>query len=203
MKYLEKIQGLLPLGYLYLILLGLLKESLLYYPLGINIVDYSSITDILISPISDMTSNPILIIITVVVIIVFFIIQTILVQNSHTKWAKKVLGENRFSNETSKRDIQKALLPVFILFVAFELLAIFIGMGLGRGREIVKKINNNELHYHHKAIFNSGKPENIHIIGINSSYCFYVSQGNKNVKIAPVGTINNLELLKQKNNDKK
>jgi hypothetical protein len=72
MKYLEKIQGLLPLGYLYLIILGLLKESILFYQLGVNILKYSSITDILISPIADMASSPILIIIIISVVLIFF-----------------------------------------------------------------------------------------------------------------------------------
>ena len=48
----EKIKNLLPLGYLYLIILGILKESILYNQLDINILKYSSIMDIMISPIA-------------------------------------------------------------------------------------------------------------------------------------------------------
>lgn len=196
MKYLEKIQGLLPLGYLYLILLGLLKEGILYHQLGINIIDYSSITDILLSPIAEMTSGPTLIIVTIVIIIIFFIIQTIIVQNSHKAWAKKFLGENRFSNESTKKEIQKTIFPVFALLMAFELLTVFIGMGIGQGTRVVNKIKNNELHYDYKVTYASGKSEDIYVIDRNSSYYFYLTKGSKNIKIAPVGTISNLELLK-------
>ncbi|SFC98008.1 hypothetical protein SAMN05421780_1169 [Flexibacter flexilis DSM 6793] len=35
MKEFEKLQSLLPLGYLYLVVLGILKESVFFYQLGI------------------------------------------------------------------------------------------------------------------------------------------------------------------------
>jgi len=196
MKYLEKIQGLLPLGYLYLILLGLLKEGILYHQLGINIIEYSSITDILLSPIAEMTSGPTLIVVTIAIVIIFFIIQTILVQNSHKSWAKKFLGENRFSNVSTKKEVQKTIFPIFALLMALELLAVFIGMGIGQGSRVVNKIQNNELDYGYKVTYATGRSEDIYVIDRNSSYYFYLTKGNKNIKIAPVASINSLELLK-------
>lgn len=198
MKYLEKVQGLLPLGYLYLILLGLMKESILYSQLGINILDYSSITDILLSPISDMSSNPVLIVALGIMILLLFIFQTILIKNRHKNWSKKILGKDRFSDELPKSEIRKTIFPVFILIVAFELLSFFVGVGWGEGSILARKINADKLHYKHMIEFTSGKTENVHIIDLNSSYYFYVTKGNKNIKIAPIGTINTIELLKQK-----
>lgn len=203
MKYLEKIQGLLPLGYLYLIILGLLKESILFHYLGINILEYSSITDILISPVSEMTSNPVLIIITIIIIAFFLIFQSVLVKNSHKSWARTILGKNRFSSDATKEEIRKVILPIFILFIPLELLALFVGLGIGEGRILAKKIDNNELRYEQKVNFNSGESARIHMIDLNSSYYFYVTEGSKNIKIAPIGTIQNIELLKTKKNNEK
>lgn len=202
MKYLEKIQGLLPLGYLYLILLGLLKESILYSQLSVNILDYSSISDILLSPLSDMSANPIIIIIAAFVVLLLLIFQNILIKNRQKNWAKKVLGKDRFSDDLPKSEIRKAILPYFVLFIGFEMLSLFVGLGLGEGRIISQKIKNNKLHYEQKIAFSSGEHEDVYIIDINSSYCFYVAKGNKNIKIAPIGTINNLELQKTKKNEK-
>ncbi|GAA4151782.1 hypothetical protein GCM10022217_05900 [Chryseobacterium ginsenosidimutans] len=198
MKYLEKIQGLLPLGYLYLIILGLLKESILFYQLGINILKYSSITDILISPIADMASSPILIIIIISVVLFFFLFQVILVKNSDKNWSKKLLGSYKINNEVDKKTLQKSMIPAFATLVAIELLALFVGLGLGEGNIIKKRINTQNLKYNYNIISESGKPTDIYMIDINSSYYFYVAKGDKNIKIAPVGKINTLELIKKK-----
>lgn len=53
MKSIEKLQNLIPLGYLFLVVMGILKESVYFYQLKINILKYSTIMDILISPIPD------------------------------------------------------------------------------------------------------------------------------------------------------
>jgi hypothetical protein len=198
MKYLEKIQELLPLGYLYLIILGLLKESILFYQLEINILKYSSITDILISPIADMASSPILIIIIISVVLFFFLFQIILVKNSDKNWSKKLLGSYKINNEVDKKTLQKSMIPVFSTLVAVELLALFVGLGLGEGNIIKKRINTQNLKYNYRIIPESGKPTDIYMIDINSSYYFYVAKGDKNIKIAPVGKINTLELIKKK-----
>lgn len=198
MKYLEKIQELLPLGYLYLIILGLLKESILFYQLEINILKYSSITDILISPIADMASSPILIIIIISVVLFFFLFQIILVKNSDKNWSKKLLGSYKINNEVDKKTLQKSMIPVFSTLVAIELLALFVGLGLGEGNIIKKRINTQNLKYNYRIIPESGKPTDIYMIDINSSYYFYVAKGDKNIKIAPVGKINTLELIKKK-----
>jgi len=203
MKFAEKIQGLLPLGYLYLMLLGLLKESILFNRLGINILNYSSITDILLSPISDMSSNPILIVALGIIILLLFIFQTILIKNSHKDWAKKILGKERFSADVPKSEIRKTILPVFILIIAFELLFFFVGIGLGEGVKISKKIEQDKLEYNNTVEFSSGKMETIYIIDLNSTYFFYLKKGNKNINIAPIGTINNLEVIKTQKDDEK
>ena len=53
----KEIQGIVTLGYIYLILMGILNESLYYNQLGVNILNYSDVLDILISPIAKMTSS--------------------------------------------------------------------------------------------------------------------------------------------------
>lgn len=199
MRYLEKIQELLPLGYLYLILLGLLKESIQYYQLGINILKYSSITDILISPVSEMSSSLLLTTAVISLSVLLFICQTFLIKNSHKDWAQKILGQNRFNYNTGKKEIQKAVFPFFVLAVAYVLLSLFVGLGIGEGRTLSKKIIQNSFNCNYKINFNSGRSEDVYLFNLNSSYYFYVTKGNKNIKITPIAAISNLELI---NNEK-
>ena len=195
MKYLEKIQTLLPLGYLYLIVLGLLKESLLYYPLGINILNYSSITDILISPIADLISKVELIIALIIICLILYGIQTFLISYRNSRWSQKILHRFELAPETSKKEMQKVLFPVFVLLIAIELLSLFVGYGLAGGKMLSKKIINSDYTYNYKLNFNSGKSEDIYVFDSNSSFYFYVTKGSSNIKIVPVASINTIEMI--------
>lgn len=195
MKYLEKIQTLLPLGYLYLILLGLLKETILFYPLGINILKYSSITDILISPVSDMISSPILILMVLSVVVLFFLIQVLFITYSHTSLVQKILRSYRMNPDLDKRELRKVMIPVFAMLVGFELLALFVGLGIGQGQKIKKRMDTQTLKQNYTLTTGSGETAQIYLIDINSIYYFYVKKGEKQIKIAPVGSIGHLEVI--------
>ena len=45
MKFTENLQKLLPFGYLFLVVLGIIKESVFYHLIGINILKYSKKID--------------------------------------------------------------------------------------------------------------------------------------------------------------
>lgn len=107
MKSLEKIQNLIPLGYLFLVIMGILKESVFYYQLKINILKYSTIMDILISPIADLTSTPILMIGFICLIIVTLLILTFAYRNRNKRWATKFFNieKRELSNEVLKSQI--------------------------------------------------------------------------------------------------
>jgi len=198
MRYLEKIQGLLPLGYLYLIVLGLLKESVMFYQLDINILKYSSLTDILISPVADMVTNPILIVMILLMILLFFGFQVLLIKNSHKNWVQKLLKGYRINVDPEKKELRKAMIPLFVILVAFELLSLFVGLGIGGGNRIKKRLDDQSLRYNYRLTTGSDAPVEIYMIDINSSYYFYVKKGEKQIRIAPVSTINNLEIIKKK-----
>lgn len=195
MKYLEKIQAFLPLGYIYLIILGLLKETILFYPLGINILKYSSLTDILISPVSDMISNPILILVVLSVVLLFFLIQLLIIKYSHTNVVQKILKSYRLNPDLDKRDLRKAMIPSFVILAGFELLALFVGLGIGQGEKIKKRLDTQTLKENYVLTASSGETNPVYLIDINSIYYFYIKKGEKKIKIAPVGSIGHLEVI--------
>lgn len=199
MKSLERIQNLLPIGYLYLVLMGILKESLLYYQLGINILKYSTIMDILISPIADLTANPILLGPAVILFFLLpFFITRFLSAKSNKKWVQKISGLKKGTEELTVEQVKNHFSRLLVLFITVGLLSFFLGIGIGKGHSISKRIKTNKLEFHDKINFNTGESDNVYIIGSNSVYYFYLTKDTKIIKIAPVGTIKNIELIDNK-----
>ncbi len=53
------LQDYLSIGYLFILVLGVVQETIYYKFLGVNILDYSSILDVLIRPIAVILGIPI------------------------------------------------------------------------------------------------------------------------------------------------
>jgi hypothetical protein len=198
MKNIDKVKNLLPLGYLFLILLGIAKESIFYYQIGINIVKYSSIMDILISPIAAITSHPVFFITILVLFIFAFKLPQILFKNEDKKWLHKIFGSKNINTEASETERIDYYNNIAIEFLSFFLISIFLGYGFADGKFISEKIKNNKISYNYKLNYSDDKSENIYLIGSNTAYYFYLTEGNSSIKIAPVGSIRNLEMIKNK-----
>lgn len=154
--------------------------------------------DVLISPIADLTSQPIILGAVFFMFLLAIILQSVLSKNSEKKWVQKILRNQNTTNTLSKEEIKSRIADMFIVFFITALSTFFFGLGIGTGHKLVKKIQNNTLSYDHKIQFESGKNEDVHLIDSNSSYFFYLSKGNKNIKIAPVGSIKYMELIHNK-----
>ena len=59
---------------------------------------------------------------------------------------------------------------------------------------IYTKLKNNDLKYNYLMTNNTNSTKEIYLIGQNSTYYFYVENGNRNIKISPVISINALEI---------
>ncbi len=198
MKSIEKAQNLLPLGYLFLVVLGILKESVFFHQIGINILKYSSIMDILISPIATLTSSPIILTFVFLLFVFHFCLPSILYRYKHKKWIIKRFELDKMKGEQSEGVLKRLFLNAAISILSIMLLSFFLGFGIGGGQIIAKRIKGNKLKYNYKLNYNSGESEDIYLIESNSAYYFYVAKGNPAVKIAPVGAIKSIELTKNK-----
>lgn len=199
MKYIDKIGNLLPLGYVFLVIMGIIKESVFFYQIGINILTYSSIMDILISPVATFTSNPIVLVAIISIFILHYYLPKILFKNDHKKWVIKAFELNKIKEDLSHDDKTQHYITISIRTLAAFLLSMFLGYGLAGGYFISQKIKNNKLEYDYKLNYNSGESENVSIINSNTEYYFYVAKGNnKTIKITPVGSIKNIELTKNR-----
>lgn len=102
MKFNIDLQKLLPFGYLFLVVIGVLKESIFYYHIGINILKYSNIMDILISPIADITSTPMILVSLIVITFIFYLIILYLSKNYHNLKVNKFIGSKTNSEELTE-----------------------------------------------------------------------------------------------------
>jgi hypothetical protein len=193
MKLSENLQKLLPYGYLFLVVMGILKESIFYYQIGINILKYTTIMDILISPVATLTAHPVVLIVTTGFILLSYAYPTYLVKRRDKKWAQRLSGLKN-PETLSEEEVESHFSKLFTIVFAIGLLSLFLGIGLGQGKNLSKHISNNELTYDRKLNYSNGESEDIYLIGTNSIYYFYLSKGNRSIKIAPIGAIKNLEI---------
>lgn len=194
MKFSVDIEKLLPFGYLYLVVLGILKESFYYYQLGINILNYSSIMDILISPIAYITSSPIILVVIIGMFIFHYYLPNILLKHNQNTFLQKML-ELKSTKDSSIEEAKIYYSNVSIRTLAMTLLSFFIGTGIASGYFTREKIDSNKLKYDHKINFSDDQSKQVNLIGTNSMYYFYIAKGQKYIEIAPIGSIKNVEVL--------
>ncbi len=197
MKYTEELQKYLPFGYLFLVVMGIIEDSVRYYQLGINILHYSSIMDILISPIATLMSHPIVVITVGLMVLSIPYYANFLRKNIDKQWAQKhVKLKNR--DALSEQEIDDFFKKFIVQMSASVLLSIFLGYGLADGHTLSQEIKEDKLTYKHKLNYSSGESEVICLINTNSLYYFYVAKGNKAIKIAPIGAIKSIEFTNNK-----
>ncbi|WP_289659902.1 hypothetical protein [Flavobacterium panacagri] len=194
MKISDDLEKLLPFGYLFLILMGMLKDSIYYYQLGINILKFSTITDILISPIVYITSHPIILITIFLLFASHLYLPKFLSKNKDKKSIQKTF-DLKPDEELTIEERKSYYNQIAIKTLAVILLSFFMGTGLASGYITSQRITKGALDYNYKLNFNDEKPQEVNLLGTNSLYCFYVEKGQRHIKIAPIGSIKNIELL--------
>lgn len=192
MKYSEEIQKLLPLGYIYLVILGILKESIFYYQLGINILKYSTIMDILLSPIAEFTSNPITLLFIILLFVFHYNLPKIFLKYRNNRTLQKIF-EVKSTEKLSEDEMKNYYLFASFKMFAVILLSFFIGTGVAGGYSTIHRIRENKIDYNYTLNYSSGESKQIYLISTNSIYYFYVEKGDKSIQIAPIGSIKNIK----------
>lgn len=192
------LQDYLSLGYIYLLVLGVFNQAIYYKFLNVNILEYSSILDVLISPISIITGD-LKIALALVFAILFGLLYKIILPIYYKSLAKKEKyksGKNKEKIDKSLAGVKSSTFTVFI--TALMVFSVFIGLGTGRGSKVKKNINNGEIENSHEIFFQDNTSKKVAIVGKNSLNVFYVLKGNKEVTIIPIeGNIKSIEKLKK------
>ena len=171
-------QDYISMGYLALLFLGILRETIYYRILGINILNYSSLIDVLLSPVSLLTEHIILIIALIVITALF----TYFLNRKESK-EKKTFIYWLFAST-----------PMFFSV----LFGMIIGNSVFKSTRIKNEIKVAEHKANHQILFNDNEKIDVKIIGQNSDYVFYVTESDDQISISPVkGNIKKIEKLKE------
>lgn len=194
MKISEDLEKLLPFGYLFLIVMGILKDSIQYYQLGINILKFSTIVDVLMSPLVYITSHPVILITVFLLFVSHLYLPKFLSENKDKKTVQKMFDLKPDEGLTLEQK-KSYYNQITIRTLAVILLSFFMGTGMASGYFTSQRIAKGKLDYNYKLNFNDEGSEEVNLVGTNSLYYFYVAKGQNHIKIAPIGSVKNVELL--------
>lgn len=182
------IQDYLSIGYVFLLILGVLHQTIYYKFLGVNIFEYSTILDVLISPVSVITGD-LKLLIGLSLCVVLAIIYAKLLPKYYNWLSKK----EKYQSGKKKAKLDKALNTfksgskqlVFVM-IALYIIGAFIGFGVGRGGKTKKLIESGDFKITHQITFNDGESHNIRMLGKNSVNIIYVKEEQTEVLISPI-----------------
>ncbi len=187
------------IGYVFLLIVGIFYETIYYRFLGINILEYSSVLDVLISPISLIAGR-----LTLMLGIVFSFVLSIAyikIMPIYFNWLGKT---KKYQTEKHQEKLKKIKTSfnskyLFIGMAGFYILLTFLGFGVASGEKTKKKIEQEKIELTHQLVFKDGEHQNVHMLGKNSLYVFYVTQEKREVSITPIGE--NIKVIRKLKED--
>jgi hypothetical protein len=187
-KFLKEfaIQDYITLGYLYLVILGVVNIVIYYTGFNINIFDYIAITDILLAPINMLFLNYKE---TAVIIIVIWIISYLLkfVFLGINKLTEKIADE--FSKPLKKIVYQPMI--VFIILFSYK----FLVLSMDMAHRVSSKVKNKTYKLDTTLTFVDNTKKDVCVIATTSMYLFYVEKGEDVVTIVPI--VGNVRAVKE------
>lgn len=156
-----------------MLLFGLIRETITYGILGLNIISYSSILDILLSPVIILTGNKVLLG-AVVIIPLLFYWGTKQFEKFHNGNKEKEWYQKRFDAVQIEKSYAKENFSIlFVLSVTFGLLlGVFGASGVVDGQELKQELDKGALKMTHNLTFIDKEVVSVKIIGQNSQYIF-------------------------------
>ncbi|MDM1045610.1 hypothetical protein HX004_12595 [Myroides sp. 1354] len=188
------IEKLLPFGYLFLVLIGILKQSVFYNQFGINILDYSSLMDILISPISDLAAHPQIFFALLSFILFIYFTFLFLAKNYNKPIGQKFFKSNSKLMSMTQEEVQIHFGNRFLLLSTLGLLSFFLGIGIGTGKKVKEKIEQQTITYDYLLKIDQTEKQ-IYLLGVNNLNYIYLEKGNNNVKISPAVVVKSIEFI--------
>ena len=197
------IQDYMSIGYLFLLVLGVANQAIFYGLLGVNIFEYTSVLDVLLSPLAVISSHwlmPVVLVVLIPLMIGYFK----LLNWYYTKLSKK----EKYQSGKKKEKLDKVLKSLnkkyaVIPFILIMLICMFLGFGLGGGYKSKEKLETQKYNYTHQIVYEDGETKEVRILGKNSLYVFYATKDNNEVQISPVeGNIKTIKKLPSKEKEK-
>ncbi len=185
----SSIQDYLSLGYLYLLTLGILREVIYFGFLDVNILSYSNVLDVILSPLVLMSKKTTVVVVLIVIgFITYFFHRYLMKKHKNSSLKPSSPDEKVYT----KSDIYQASIFFYSLFV----LSFFLGTGIGSGYKHAQTLENGEFKMTHKITFMDQEKIEAKVLESNSQFIFYVLENEKNVSISPIsGNVKTIEKL--------
>jgi len=188
------------IGYLYLIILGVVSDAIFYGIFGVSYLNYTTILDALISPISLLTNNWF---ISLFLAFMFWLMHMYFTKWMFKfyaylrvkKWYQKIYNIEKWDKKYEKLGQKKNALPgmMFIFFL------LFISMRTGMGVGTKQKLNDKKIIPNYSLIFKDNTQLDVKKVGQNSAYFFYFIPGEKVVTVTPIlDNIKQIKVIKKK-----
>jgi hypothetical protein len=186
-KHLEgmALQDYLSLGYLFLILLGLLDNLIYFETLGINILNYTSISDILITPLSTVFGNYKITFIIIITLILFYYLLKKIIKYAQIKKREEAARDNKEYQEIAF----EPLTAILFLFIC-----LFLGLNIGFTKRVKSDIESGNFTANKTIILNDNTQKDVYIVGHNSTYLFFVEKNSKDIQVMPIS--GNVKMMK-------
>lgn len=174
------LQEYLSLGYVYLIILGILSDVIYFKFLGIDILNYSTILDVLISPVNilahDFRTFAFFLLLLGLLFFFFAKVGPLIQQKRQDKQPEAASKEEAASPENAG----------WINLILVMILSMFLGYGIGRGSKLRSRMATGIHTMTHELVMADQQVREVKIVGQNSAYLFYLTQGQKEVTITPI-----------------
>ena len=184
------IQDYITLGYLYLVLLGVVNIVIYYSSFHINIFDYISITDILLAPINMLFLNYKF---TALIIVMIGLVSYLL---KFVFWGVNQLIKeiaNKF-NKPSKGIVYQ---PMFAFILLFSYIFLVLSANMAKGMS--SKVATKSYQLNTSLTFADNTHQDVFVIATTSVYLFYVEKGEDVVSIMPIsGNIKSIKDIRHK-----
>lgn len=202
-NYTKRAEYLLPFGYLFLIVLGIIRESIFYNQLGINIFGHTTLTDILLSPIAEITrSRTSFFALLLMIGFVYLFYVVLMPKYKDKKWFREYfMFSKKKSVNLSEEAVKSEFFKTIVFSLALCLTGFYMGLGYVDGYRMNQKIHHEKLEFNYElSCLDNQKPMKIHLIASNAQNYFYVEEGSKRVKITPLTAVKSLEILENPRN---
>ena len=183
------------IGYLYLIIMGIVSDAIFYGIFGVSYLNYTTILDALISPISLLINNWK---ISVFLGLMFWLMHMYFTKWMFKlyaylrvkKWYQKVYNIEKWDKKYEALKNRKNQIPG-LMFIFFLL---FISMRTGMGIGMKHKYANEEIKPDYTLVFKDNTRLDVRKVGQNSAYFFYFIPGEKVITATPIS--DNLKQIK-------
>ncbi len=190
------------IGYLYLIALGVVSDAIFYGIFGVSYLNYTTILDALISPISLLVNNWH---ISIFLALMFWLMQMyfskwmfkLYAYLRVKKWYKKIYNIEKWDKKYAELEKKKNN-PSGLMFIFFLL---FVSMRTGMGIGTKQRVNTKEVVPNYTLVFKDNTKLDVKKVGQNSAYFFYFIPGEKVITATPIAE--NLKQIKVLKKEKK